>query len=129
MVMAKNKINELTPAELEVMQVIWSKESAFLGEIADSFAAEKRPAYTTISTVVRTLERKGFVSHKSCGNSYNYFANISKEEYRRGFLNNALKTLFDNSPGQLMSFFTEKDSLTVEQYEELREIAKRITEK
>lgn len=120
---------ELTRAELEVMQIIWNRGRAFMGEIVDSFAEESRPAYTTISTVVRILEKKGFVGHDTFGKSHCYYPLLSKEEYRGGFIQSVVNNLFDNSPGQLLSFFAKDGSLTVEQYEELRKIAREIVAK
>ena len=117
----------MTRAELEVMQHIWRLREAFLGEIVDSFT-EPRPAYTTISTVIRTLETKGFVKHHVVGKSHGYYPAISIEEYRGRFMQRVVSKLFDNSPGQVLSYLAESGSLTVEQYEELRRVARQIVE-
>lgn len=123
------KIKELTRAELEVMQIIWKKERAFMGEIVSEFEnSEKKPAYTTIATIVRILERKGFVTHTTYGKSNQYYPLVSKELYRGDFLINTLSNLFDDSPRALISYFTEEGKLSVEQYEELKSIAKKIAE-
>ena len=122
-------IKELTRAELEVMQIIWKKERAFMGEIVTEFEnSEKKPAYTTIATIVRILERKGFVSHDTYGKSNQYYPAISKESYRGEFLINTLNNLFDYSPKALISYFTEEGNLSIEQYEELKSIARKIAE-
>lgn len=122
-------IKELTKAELEVMQIIWKKDKAFMGEIVVEFEnSEKKPAYTTIATIVRILEKKGFVSHITYGKSNQYYPLISKEMYRGDFLINTLSNLFDNSPKALISYFTEEGNLSVEQFEELKSIAKEIVE-
>ena len=123
----KKQPTEMTRAELEVMQHIWRLREAFLGEIVDSFT-EPRPAYTTISTVIRTLETKGFVKHHVVGKSHRYYPAISKEEYRGRFMQRVVSKLFDNSPGQVLSYLAESGSLTVEQYEELRRVARQIVE-
>ena len=122
-------IKELTKAELEVMQIIWKKERAFMGEIVAEFEnSEKKPAYTTIATIVKILERKGFVSHYTYGKSNQYYPAVSKENYRGEFLINTLNNLFDYSPKALISYFTEKGNLSIEQYEELKSIAREIAE-
>lgn len=118
---------ELTRAELEVMQHIWRLGEAFLGEVVEQFV-EPRPAYTTVSTVIRTLETKGFVKHRVVGKSHRYSPAVSKEEYRAGFMKRVVSNFFNDSPGQVLSFLAESGSLTVEQYEELKRIAKQIVE-
>ncbi|MDE5944991.1 MAG: BlaI/MecI/CopY family transcriptional regulator [Rikenella sp.] len=123
----KNQPLELTRAELEVIQHIWRLGEAFLGEVVEQFV-EPRPAYTTISTVIRTLETKGFVKHRVVGKSHRYSPAVSKEEYRAGFMKRVVSNFFNNSPGQVLSFLAESGSLTVEQYEELKRIAKQIVE-
>lgn len=116
----KDNNRELTRAELEVMQVIWRKGRAVMGEIVDDFPQDDRPAYTTISTVVRILEKKGFVGHESYGKVHCYHPLVSREEYRGNMLSGIMNNLFDNSPLELMACFADSGKLTVEQYEKLR---------
>ncbi len=116
---------ELTRAELEVMQIIWRLGKAFLGEVVEAFT-QPRPAYTTISTVIHTLKKKGYVAYKAAGKSYCYYPAVTKEEYRSGLMRRVVSNFFNDSPGQLFSFFAESGSLSVEQYEELKQIARQI---
>jgi predicted transcriptional regulator len=119
---------ELTRAELEVMQHIWRLGEAYLGEVVDQFV-EPRPAYTTISTVIRTLEAKGFVTHRVVGKSHRYSPAVTKEEYRAGFMKRVVSNFFNDSPGEVLSFLAwESGSLSVGQYEELRRVARQIVE-
>lgn len=123
----KELTTELTRAELEVMQVIWDKGHVFLNEIYENFPeGENRPAYSTISTFVRILLKKGFISYKPFNKAHRYYALISKEEYTNGFMKNVMRNFFNNSPSHLFSFFAEKGNLTTKQYEELREVAEKI---
>jgi predicted transcriptional regulator len=71
----------LTRAEEEIMQILWDIERGFVKDILTPMI-EPKPAYNTVSTIVRILERKGFVSHKSYGKSHEYFPIVSKDEYR-----------------------------------------------
>lgn len=121
------KEKELTRAELDVMQIVWRLGNAFLGEIVEEFP-EPRPAYTTISTVIHTLRKKGFIGCRSMGKSYQYYPAVTKEEYRSGFMRKVVRNFFDDSPGQVLSYFAESGSLSVEQYEELQQVAKQIIE-
>lgn len=123
----KTQPTELTRAELDVMQIVWELGNAFLGEVVEQFA-EPRPAYTTVSTVIRTLETKGFVDHKVVGKSHQYYAAVSKEEYRSRFMKRVVSNFFNNSPGQVLSFLAESGTLSIEQYEELRRAAQQILE-
>ena len=77
--MEKEKIQkELTKAELEVMQIIWEKKKVLAREVLDEMP-EPKPAYNTVSTVIRVLEKKGFVSHKAFGTTYQYYPLIKKK--------------------------------------------------
>lgn len=122
-------MKELTKAELELMRILWNKQQAFLGDIVDAYPLENRPAYPTISTVVRILEKKGFVGHESFSKVNRYYPLVTKEEYRRMIMRNTLNIFFDNSPRALFSYFAEEGSLSAGQYEELKELARKILEK
>ena len=81
----KEDIRELTKAELQLMQIIWDKKHVFVNDILDALK-EPKPAYNTVSTIVRILEKKGFVAHEAYGKSHRYFPVISKREYMSGFM-------------------------------------------
>lgn len=123
----KEQPAELTRAELEVMQIVWRLNEAFLGEVVDAFQ-EPRPAYTTVSTVIRRLESKGFLGHRVVGKSHRYYPAVGRDEYRSRFMRRVVRNFFDDSPGQVLSFLAESGSLTVEQYEELKRMARQIAE-
>ena len=78
--MDKKKVKELTKAELQIMQLLWSKERAYVNDLLEEMP-EPRPAYNTVSTIVRILEKKGFVSHKSYGNTHEYYPVVERETY------------------------------------------------
>ncbi len=118
-------MKELTKAEEQVMQILWKKEKAFVKDIINEMP-EPKPAYNTISTIIRILEKKGFVSHKSYGKTYEYFPIIAKEEYTKKFLKKFVKNYFGNSFKQMVSFFSKDENLSVE---ELDEIIKILEEK
>lgn len=123
----KKQPSELTRAELEVMQIVWRLGEAFLGEVVEQFA-EPRPAYTTVSTVIRTLEAKGFLAHNAVGKSHRYYPAVTRDEYRSRFMQRVVSNFFNDSPGQVLSFLAESGTLTVEQYEELKRVARQIAE-
>ncbi|NLE34730.1 MAG: BlaI/MecI/CopY family transcriptional regulator [Bacteroidales bacterium] len=109
---------QLTRAEEQVMQILWDLGEGLVKEIRDRFD-EPRPARNTVSTVVRILEKKGFVDHKSYGNVYLYFPVVSREEYSRHQLFGLLEGYFDNSFPAMASFFAREKDLTMAEMEEL----------
>src|SRR3989339_1548495 len=110
-------MNELTRAEEQIMQILWSLKKAFVKDILDEIS-EPRPAYNTVSTIVRTLEKKGFVKFKSYGNSHQYYPAIEKDEYTKYFMKRVINNYFDNSIHQLVSFFTKDRSLDLKEVDE-----------
>lgn len=119
--MKENKLRDLTRAEEEVMHVLWALKKAFVKDILFCFE-EPKPAYNTVSTIVRILEEKGFVSHKAFGKSHQYYPLISKEDYSRQILKNLTKGYFSNSFKNLVSFMAEENELSLRDIEELKEM-------
>ena len=109
---------QLTRAEEQVMQILWDLGEGLVKDIMDRFD-EPRPARNTVSTVVRILEKKGFVDHKSYGNVYLYFPVVSREDYSRHQLFGLLEGYFDNSFPAMASFFAREKDLSVAEMEEL----------
>lgn len=112
------KAMQLTRAEEQVMQILWDLGEGLVKDIRDRFD-EPRPARNTVSTVVRILEKKGFVDHKSYGNVYLYFPVVSREDYSRHQLFGLLEGYFDNSFPAMASFFAREKDLTLAEMEEL----------
>lgn len=115
------KIKELTRAEEQIMQVLWKLEKGFINNIIEHLPSPK-PAYTTVSTIVRILEKKGFVDHKAYGNSHEYFPVVSKEKYTREYLKGFLKGYFSNSFSSMVSFFSRNEDMDVKEMEEIMKI-------
>ena len=111
-------LKELTKAEDQVMQILWDLKSGFVKDIVEQMP-EPKPAYNTISTIVRILETKGFVDHKAYGKTHEYFPLISKEKYTKFYLNNLLKGYFDGSFQNLVSFFAKENKLDSKAIEKL----------
>lgn len=101
------------------MQVLWRLEKAFVRDIVEAFP-EPRPAYTTVSTIIRILEKKGFVSHRPFGKTYEYFTRISRDEYKKKFLKSFVSRYFGDSLPEMISFFASGHDLSIEELEELQ---------
>ena len=115
-------MQKLTHQEEELMLIIWQSEPGFIKDFMDKMD-EPRSPYTTVASVVKNLERKGFVRGKRYGNTYEYSALIKEEEYKKKFLSNVVKNYFENSYKELVSFFAEEKKISAE---ELHEIIKLI---
>ncbi|MGB4293291.1 MAG: BlaI/MecI/CopY family transcriptional regulator [Bacteroidales bacterium] len=107
----------LTRAEEEVMQVLWKIKKGFVKDILEHFP-EPKPAYTTISTIIRILQDKGYVTHKAHGRSHEYFPQISKEEYTKTHIKNFVHDYFSKSFKNLISFLIESKSISLKEMEE-----------
>ncbi len=121
-------MNSLTKAEEQVMQFIWKLNKAFLKDIVDQFP-EPRPAYTTISTVIRVLVKKKFVDFNTYGKIHQYFPLVSKEEYFRAHFKGVVKNFFSGSVSNFASFFTNDEELNITDLERMKNvIEQKITE-
>lgn len=110
-------MKELTKAEDQIMQILWTIEKGFVKDILDHLP-EPKPAYNTVSTIVRILEKKGFVGYKAYGKTHEYFPLIAKENYTRFYLNNMVKGYFNGSFQNMVSFFA-KENLNVTDIDKL----------
>ncbi|BDC98230.1 BlaI/MecI/CopY family transcriptional regulator [Persicobacter psychrovividus] len=111
-------MKELTKAEEQIMQVLWEKKEAFIKDIVAELP-EPKPAYNTVSTIVRILEKKEVVGHRSFGRSHQYFPLFSKDEYRKYSLKNLLNGYFGGSLKGLVSFFAKEKDVDISEYEAL----------
>ena len=111
-------IKELTKAEEQVMQILWQLKEAIVKDIIEEMP-DPKPAYNTVSTVVRVLEGKGFIDHKAYGNSHVYFAVISDDEYKKFTFDKMMKNYFSNSYKSLVSFIADEKNLDIKELDEL----------
>lgn len=111
-------MKELTRAEEEIMQVLWQLDGGFVKEIIEELP-EPKPAYNTVSTIVRILEQKGFVDHESHGKSFRYFPVITKSEYSGQFMQGFVGRFFSGSYKQMVSFFAKQEDMSLSELEEV----------
>lgn len=112
---------ELTKAEEQIMEHLWALKEAYVKDIIEQIA-EPKPAYTTVSTIIRILEKKGFVGHKVFGNTYRYYALISRSQYLEYYTGNLVRRHFSNSFSSLVSFFTSRKDLSLAELEEIKRL-------
>jgi predicted transcriptional regulator len=111
-------MKELTKAEEQVMQILWKLEKAFVRDIVDQMP-EPKPAYNTVSTIVRILQSKEFIGHNAYGKTHEYYPLVSKKEYTGTFLKGFIKNYFGNSYRQMVSFFAKDEKLSTEEMQEI----------
>ena len=111
-------MRDLTKAEEQIMQVLWDIEPAFVKDIIAELPTPK-PAYSTVSTIVRILESKGFIDHEAFRPTHRYKAIISKEEYSHFSLKKMMENYFDGSLKQMVSFFSRKEKMSVKEMDDL----------
>lgn len=119
------ELRELTRAEEQIMQVLWDLEKAFVKEIIDELP-EPKPAYNTVSTIVRILESKGFVEHEAFGKSHRYQAVVSKEQYKSFATEKLLSGYFENSVESMFSFFVKKEKIDLKEADEILKLIKNL---
>jgi BlaI family penicillinase repressor len=114
-------MNELTKGEAQVMYYIWELEKSFLKDIVEAFP-EPRPAYTTISTVIRVLVKKGYVDFNTYGKIHEYYPLVSRKAYFRKHVKSIINKHFDGSVVSFASFFTGDDAVDLSELEEIKQL-------
>lgn len=114
-------MEKLTNKEEEIMHILWSLEKAFVKDVLAEIT-EENLHYNTVSTIIRNMEEKGYVGHQAYGKTHQYFPVISKESYRKQFMNTATKKFFDNSYKNMVSFFAREEKISATELREILEI-------
>ena len=121
-------MNTLTKAEEQVMQILWDMGEGFVKDLLQKFP-EPKPAYNTVSTIIRILEKKGFVDHRSFGKSHQYFPLMSREQYRNERFSSLMNNYFNNSMKQVLSHFGNSGSLNLKEADEIIQLMEEIKQK
>jgi len=111
----------LTRVEEQIMALLWERRRAFVNELIEMMP-EPKPAYSTVSTTIRILERKGFVSHKKLGRTFQYFPLVAQEQYLSNSLTRLSSMFFQNSYANVVNFFAEQGKLRRKDIEEIEEL-------
>ena len=114
-------MRDLTRAEEQVMQVLWKLKKGFVKDILEHFD-EPKPAYNTVSTIVRILQEKGFVRHKTYGRTHEYYPVVTKNDYSKSHLNAFVNDYFSNSFEKMVSFFAKEKRISLKEMEEIMKI-------
>jgi len=111
-------MKKLSPKEEEILSCFWIHGPMFIRELLDK-QNEPKPHYNTLSTIVRILEEKGYIGYKSYGNTYQYYALITEDDYRKNTLDKVIDKYFENSYTRVVSTLIEEEKLSIDELQEL----------
>lgn len=114
-------MEKLTNKEEEIMHVLWRLKKAFVKEVLAEIP-EENLHYNTVSTIIRNIEEKGYIAHTAFGKTHQYYPAVSKEEYRKQFMQTASKKFFDNSYKSMVSFFAKEEKISAAELREILDI-------
>jgi len=112
-------MKELTKAQEEILKALWQINEGAVSDVLDALP-EPKPAYNTVATVIKVLEKKEYVTHKTYGKTHVYFPQVTKKEYAHAVIKDTAKGFFNGSLNQMVSFFVKNKSLSVNELEELK---------
>ena len=121
-------IKDLTKAEEQIMQIIWEMGQGFVKEVID-LLPDPKPAYNTVSTIIRILEVKGFIGYHSFGKAHQYYPLVSKEDYKRHATEKLLGGYFENSVESMFSFFVKEEKLDINDMDEILKMINNLKDK
>ncbi len=121
-------MEKLTAKEEEIMQVLWQAGKGFVKDLMP-LLPDPKPHYNTVSTIIRNLEDKGYAAHTDYGGSHEYYAVVSKEQYRQAFMTKVVANYFDNSYKNLVSFFADQEKLSAGEVQEILDLIQQKSRK
>jgi BlaI family penicillinase repressor len=121
-------MKEITKAQEEILKALWQVNNGAVSDVLD-ILPDPKPAYNTVATVIKVLESKGYVAHKTYGKTNVYYPAISKNEYGQFVLKETFKGLFNGSLNQMMSCFVKNRDVSVQELEELKQLLETEIEK
>lgn len=120
-------MKELTKAEEQIMQLLWEQEKAFVKDIVEQMP-DPKPAYNTVSTIIRILEKKGFIGHNAYGKTHEYYPLVSRKDYTKTYMKSFIRNYFSGSFQEMVSFFAKEDKMSVTDLDELMDDVRRDLE-
>ena len=117
-------MKKLTRKEEELMKILWRLEKAFVKDIVEQYP-EPKPHYNTVSSLVRLLQDKVIIGFTQYGNTYEYYPIISRDDYRKTFMNQVISDYFDNSYSSAVAFFVKEKGLKPEELDEILQLIRK----
>jgi BlaI family transcriptional regulator, penicillinase repressor len=120
-------MKEITKAQEDLLKALWEIKEGAISDVLDSLE-EPKPAYNTVATVIKVLEKKGYVSHKTYGKTHVFFPVVSKKEYAQHLMKDTFKGLFNGSLNLMVSSFVKNKDVSLRELEELKEMLEKEIE-
>jgi BlaI family penicillinase repressor len=117
-------MKEITKAQEDLLKALWQIKEGAVSDILENIP-EPRPAYNTVATVIKVLEKKGYVAHKTYGKTHVYYPLVSKKDYAQYVLKDTFKSLFNSSLNQLVSTFVKSKEISLTELEELKKMVEK----
>jgi BlaI family transcriptional regulator, penicillinase repressor len=114
-------MKEITKAQEEILKALWQVNNGAVSDVLD-ILPDPKPAYNTVATVIKVLESKGYIAHKTYGKTNVYYPAVSKNEYAQFVLKETFKGLFNGSLNQMMSCFVKNKDVSIQELEELKQL-------
>ena len=122
-------MQEITKAQEDILKALWQVTEGAVSDVLDVLP-DPKPAYNTVATVIKVLEKKGYVTHKTFGKTNVYFATVTKQDYAQNVLKDTFKSLFNSSLNQMVSCFVKNKGISILELEELKSmLEKEINDK
>lgn len=118
----------LANTEEQVMRIIWKLEKALVRDVLNNYP-EPKPPYTTLASIIKQLENKGYLNHKTYGTTHEYFPLISKKTYQHSSFNQLVKNYFEGSPKNVLSFMVKEEKLSEKDIQDLEKIVENFKKK
>ena len=120
--MTQNKLPALSPSETEILRLVWQLDKATVQDVCDKLPARRKIAYATVQTLLRRLEKKGYLNHKIRGKAHVFFAAVKSEKVIKRSVGDFLDRLFGGDPVPLMQYLAEHDKISANDIEELKRL-------
>lgn len=126
--MPRKRSETLTEGEQRLMEVIWTRGSSTVAEVLDAIPERERPAFNTVQTMLRIMEKKGYLRHEERGRAFIYHAKVERDDAARAAVRNVVKRFFNNSAGLLAVRLLENEELSTQELTQMRRLIDEATE-
>jgi len=120
--MAKKKLPAVSRAETEILRIVWQLDKATVQEVCDKLPAKRKITYATVQTLLRRLEKKGYLKHEAEGKAHVFFAAVKSEDVIKRTVSDFLERLFGGDPVPLMQYLAEHDKITIDDIKNLKKL-------
>jgi len=126
--MVKRRLPAVSPAETEILRIVWQLSKATVQNVCEKLPAKRKITYATVQTLLRRLEKKGYLKHETRGKAHVFFPAVKSEDVIKRSVSDFLDRLFGGDPVPLMQYLAEHDKIEVDDIEKLKQLTNRNRE-